>query len=878
MIPAHLKLIPRRVVRAIVDASVSLRWLVLLLGSLITAGATVYTANNIAIDTDTTDMIDVRLPHRQAFLALKAAFPRLPGDIVVYTQADHAGLAEDAADALVAKLRAKPGIARAIAQPGGGEFFGRNGLVYLSTDELWQIDQRLNDAGPLIGALARDPSLRGLLVTLREALARPLDDTQQALLGRLFERLAKVVEKPDGAPVHWRDELFAPGASDAPRRAFVLIDPALEETSFQPEQAALDGLHELLQEMQQAWPEVRFHLTGSVPMNAEELVTVAEDAGVTTALSFLCVAIVLVWGLRSPTLVFAVLVTLACGLVWTAALATWLVGSLNIISVCFAVLFIGMGVDFGIQYAMRYLEESDRGRPLREALSTAADGAGGALVLAAVGAAICFAAFVPTSYKGLAQLGVISSFSMVVALVASITLLPAVLSFLRAPAQYARPQDDGEGKLSAFVARHGSRVLWGSAALSLGGLVLLPRAEFDPNPANLKDPQSPAVQAFLALAQAPETSPYYIELLAPSLAEAQALGKRLGSLPSVDKALTLASFVPESQTERLEVIDGMRMALTGVIDVEPVPAPSLAEEAAAVEAFREALGAQRARLTVPSVAAAAARLDAGLAALVGGPDWQARQLPALRSRLLGDLPQTLDRLRRLLEAGEFGLEDLPEDLRLRYLAADGRARVEVYAKDNLNDNGAMRRFVREVTAVAPDATGAPVELVIGSEVVIDACFKASVAALILTILLHALVLHGWVDALLVAAPLVLAMLLTIATSVLAGFPLNFANIIALPLLIGLNNAYGAYLVVRRKHSEGLAPLLESSTPRAVLFSGLTAVASFGTLAVSKHPGMAGMGILIALSLGYALASALIMLPALMAAVERWQARGGQDSN
>jgi hypothetical protein len=270
--------------------------------------------------------------------------------------------------------------------------------------------------------------------------------------------------------------------------------------------------------------------------------------------------------------------------------------------------------------------------------------------------------------------------------------------------------------------------------------------------------------------------------------------------------------------------------------------------------------------------AAASRLGAALGKVNADPAQFEAQMPALRARLLGDLPQTLQRLRKLLDASAVTLNDLPDDLKARYLAPDGRARVEVYPRQNLNDNAAMRRFVQEVQGADSGATGAPVELVIGSDVVVDACVKASLGALILTILLHALVLHGWVDALLVAAPLVLAMLLTLATSVLSHFPLNFANIIALPLLIGLNNAYGAYLVVRRKHTEGVNPLLESSTPRAVWFSGLTAVASFGTLAVSKHPGMAGMGVLISLSLAYALLSALIMLPALMAAVERWQAR------
>jgi len=140
--------------------------------------------------------------------------------------------------------------------------------------------------------------------------------------------------------------------------------------------------------------------------------------------------------------------------------------------------------------------------------------------------------------------------------------------------------------------------------------------------------------------------------------------------------------------------------------------------------------------------------------------------------------------------------------------------------------------------------------------------------LLLTLLMHIVVLRGVVDALLVSAPLVLAMLLTVATAVVFDFPFNFANIIALPLLIGLNNAYGAYLVVRRQHASGVESLLESSTPRAVMFSGLTAIASFGTLGVSKHPGMAGMGILIAISLGYAILCALLMLPALMSALER----------
>ena len=608
----ELRNLPRRVVEAIVNWSVARRWLVLLLSLLLTGYALHYTAGNLSIDTDTSEMIDVRLPHRQANFALAAAFPHLPGDVVVFASSTHAGAAEDAADALAARLAARADIAHAVSQPGGGEFFRRNGLLYLSADELWRIDERLAEAAPLLGTLAHDPSLRGLFGTLQSALEQPLDDSRQALLTRMFSRLAGALAATDGAPVHWRDELF--DASQGMQRAFVLIDPAREQTSFQPEQAALDKLHVLLAEMAKAWPDVQFQVTGPVPMNSEELVTVADDTGLTTLLSFVAVALVLVWGLRSPALVVAVLLTLAFGLIWTAALATALVGSLNIISVCFAVLFIGMGVDFGIQFAMRYLEECDHGRAQRAALGAAGDGAGGALVLAAVGAAISFAAFVPTSYRGLAQLGVISSFSMGVALVANITLLPAVLSLLKVP--HARPPGErsGVGALVVVLGRHGRLVLAGAALLTLGSLALLPQVEFDPNPANLKDRESPSVKAFLELATDPLITPYTIEILSPSADAASARAAELARLPSVDKVVTLHSLVPEGQDEKLSIIEGMATALTGVIDLAPGEPPAPAAERAALEAFSAALAAKRAALTQPAARDAAGQLEAALRA------------------------------------------------------------------------------------------------------------------------------------------------------------------------------------------------------------------------------------------------------------------------
>lgn len=864
--PIAVKHLPREFAATLVASAVRHPWLVLLASLVVTGFALQFTATHIGIDTDTEDMIDSRLPHRQANLAFDEAFPQLPGDVVVYAEADHAGDAEDAIDALAAALATRADIARALSQPGGGPFFAQQGLLYLSVDELWTLDETLADAAPLLGTLAEDASLRGLFHTLGLGLDEAHDEAAQVSLARLFERVAATIERynaGDTTPNRWRDELFARAPAPGPARAFILIDPALAATSFQPAQDAIERLHALVGELQPAWPQARFRVTGAEPMNGEELVTVADDAGITTALSFGLVAVVLVWGLRRAGLVIAVLVTLACGLVLTAAFAAGFVGNLNLISVCFAVLFIGMGVDFGIQYVLRYQEESREGRTRPDALVAAARGVGGALILAAVGAAISFFAFVPTSYKGLAQLGVISSCSMAIALLANLTLLPAVLALLPAPKALVRPAPQrGPG----FVERHRRPILVVAALLTVVSSALLPRAWFDLNPLNLKDPDSPAVRAFKDLASAPGASPYTIHVLAPDLAAADAAAARIAELPVVDKAVTLSSYVAADQEEKLAIIDGMRLSLGALLEASPLPAPTPAEEAAAIDALATRLAG--ATIDEPTLAAAATRLAAAVEVLRARADWPDGALPGLRGMLLGDLPATLARLRRLLDAEAFDASDLPPDVTQRYVAADGRARVEVFPKEDLNDNGAMRRFAREVQAIEPSATGAPVELVAGSVAVIESCITASLWALAVTLVMHLVVLRGVVDALLVSAPLVLAMLLTVATSVLFHFPFNFANIIALPLLIGLNNAYGAYLVVRRQHADGVDELLGSSTPRAVMFSGLTAIASFGTLGVSKHPGMAGMGILIALSLAYALVCALLMLPALMSALER----------
>ena len=841
----------------------------LIAATVLSAGLLWYTVYNVAINTDTTDMLDANLPFRKAGHEFDTAFPQLSDQIVIVVEAASGSAAASAADQLAVRLREHPQVLQSVFLPAGGDFFATHGLLYLNEVELWNLDERLTEAAPILGILAHDPSLRGLFDAMGTGMKEG-DAAARRLQAPMFDRISGTVEAllaGSASPVSWRDELSPMDAEKSvPVRAFLLIKPKLDFASFEPAAEALDLVHRLAREIEKETGSVRVRITGSAAMNSEELVTVSRDAVLTTSLAFVSVCLLLIWGLRSAGGVVAVLLSLLFGLIWTAAFATFAIGALNLISVCFAVLFIGMGVDFGIQFALRYHEECDQGVAQGPALCGAAAGAGSALTLAAAGAAISFLSFVPTSYRGLAELGVISAFSMVVALATSFTLLPAFLSLLPVPRQpIIEPAGAGEGE---FVRRQRRPILLATLVVSVVGLVLAPHTWFDFNPLNLKDPTTEAVATFRDLANDPRTTPYTIQILAPSLVRATAMAEQLEQIAVVDKALTLASFVPGEQDTKLGIIDGMRLTLTGVFPAQAEPTPaSVAEQAQSIAAFRRALAEAAPQTGESKVAASMARLRAALDALQSAPGWPERLVPELEANLLGDLQDTLARLERALEAEPVTLETLPSDLRERYLAADGRARIEVFPRHDLNDNRALKEFVRGVQALAPDATDSPVELLEASDAVIQSSIRAAALALVLTLLMHIVVLRSVLDALLVAVPLVLAMLLTVTTSVIFGFPFNFANIIALPLLIGLNNAYGVYLVVRRHATPDLARLLHSSTPRAVLLSGLASIASFGALAVATHPGMGGMGILISLALGYALASSLIVLPAMMAALE-----------
>ncbi len=397
-------------------------------------------------------------------------------------------------------------------------------------------------------------------------------------------------------------------------------------------------------------------------------------------------------------------------------------------------------------------------------------------------------------------------------------------------------------------------------------VLLLPKLRFDFNPLNLRSAHAESVATLRDLMQSPDTTPNTIEILAPTLADAAALAKKASALPDVTRALTLASYIPEQQEPKLALIADAAMLLDPTLNPPDVkPPPSDAEIVAAMRHTAAAL--TQAAGTQPAGAAAvdASRLAKSLTILADGdPAGRAR----LREALIPGLVVTLEQLRTALQAEPVTLESLPADLKRDWMAPDGRARVEVFPKGDANDNDAIQRFTEAVRQIAPEATGTTVGIQESSRTIVRAFLMAGLWALLSITILLAFALRRTTDVLLTLAPLTLAGLVTLGTCVAIDLPLNFENIIALPLLFGIGVAFSIYFVMAWR--SGAANLLQSSLTRAVLFSALTTGTAFGSLWYSHHPGTASMGKLLAISLAFTLVASLLFLPALLASVTRRQ--------
>ncbi|QAU25384.1 RND transporter [Dyella sp. M7H15-1] len=832
----------------------------------ILAGACIWlAAHRLSVDTNTDNLFAKTLPWRQHAMAFDREFPQFNNLLVVVVRGATPEESSETAAQLAKAMASDKKHFIDVSRPDADPFFRIEGLLLPDPNDLAKLLNSLMSAQPLLGPLAADPSARGLLngVSLMAAGVR-IQHADLSPYKLALDQLRQVLDNAaDGhpTPLSWQSLLGSDVTQQPDNVNMVLAHPVLEEGSLQPGQAstrAMGRIRDSLPDVKSG--RVRVDYTGSVALADVQFGALTKGIVWSTFGSLLLLALWLYLAMHSFRRIIPILITLLIGFALTIGFAALAIGTLNVISVAFAVLFVGLAVDFGIQFAVRMREMRMLHAEINVAIAECARVSGSQIAVAAAATACGFLAFSPTSFVGVAELGTIAGVGMGIALVCTLSLLPALFSIFKPQRQTAELSLPFGPKLDVFLHHRYKPVLIAFTLLGVIGLYAAIRMPFDANPLNTQDPHSEPMRTLRSLADNPITNPFNINIMVPDLATARMLSAKLEKLPEVSSVISAATFVPAHQQESLDQLSQAQVLMLPSLDVDPsVPPITPAALRSSIEDAHEAIVDAHAEMPTDSPLRG---IDAALQKLLKVPD---DRLMAMNEAVSRFLPAQLDSLRDALDAKPITLETLPESIKRDWVSPSGQVRIQVSPTVNDQDTQELRRFVEAVQRIAPDAGGPAVTTIASADTIMRAFQQAAVLAIIAIAVVLLLVIRRLKDAGIVLLTLGMSALLTALLARMLGMAINYANIIALPLLLGVGVSFNVYFVMNWR--AGMRRFASSASARAVLFSALTTGTAFGSLALSHDLGMASMGGMLLVSLVAVLLATFVFLPALLYAIK-----------
>jgi len=851
--------------------------LVLLTTVLLTLAAWQYTAANLSVNTDTAELVAPEAPFQQNRRKFEKQFSQDMQTLLLVVKSDTPELTKAATKRLGRLLGVDQDNFSSVYLPNDNVFFHKNGLLYLDVDDLQSLSNTLSQAQPFIGRLYQETDLNGFFSIFEDALTKKDDGQELPVdLPSLLEKVARALHKTtngDNALLSW-EALITDKKTYASNNGFILALPKFDYTKIRPAENAISAIRKAVVQIQDPnLPEVKVTITGEAGLEDDELAGMSSGTFTASIFSVVLVLFILLLAYRSVLLTLATLLTLGLGMVFCGTFAAAAVKELNLISVAFAVSNIGLGVEYAIHFCLRYrdyiLNNCDKNRALHSALLATSP----SLLLCASTTAIGLYAFIPTDYKGVSELGLLAGTSLFICLGITLTVLPVLLRIFPAPTA-TRFETDKAGmltkmplKLAAFTLHFARPIVLTTAVLAVIAGVLVTYVQTDFNPINLRDPNSESVIAFKDLTKDKDTTPMTLTVLTQDENKTKSLQQQLKKLSAVDRTVSLFDFVPSDQEEKLFIIEEMAT----VMGFQAARFPTLKIETDPSTAVNHMLTTIERILPEKADAREIAALNAFKTELKGVLlEFDNRQQPdrrifieKIQTTLLGTLPSVMNELLVGLNAGTITLNDLPADIKERWLSKEGWYRIQIYPKKDLNDLANLEEFITQVQAIAPETTDLPIMYWESMKEVIEA-FRQAITIALITI---ALVLFGIrrniVDTLLIMTPLILAGLFTMASAVITHTPINFANIIALPLLLGFGVDNGIHMVEKLRHSlSEKQNIYQSSTARAMFYGALTTSSSFAGLAFSPHQGIASMGLVITMGIFWIVTCTFVILPAL----------------
>ena len=771
----------------------------------------------------------------QSNQAFQAAFPTYQQTALVVVRGRDALAVETATQLLKDAFDARGGFDQVFA-PAVEPFIKAHRLYFLEPADLTKWLQGAEFNFGVLQRLSEQPTLATTLLIIADMLGvqsgQPLPITlQHAIDGLLAGQPTAQAFYP----------LVSPEQTDFFNLIIVNGRQSLDEPL--PNEQIVRTLRSIID--QQALPEsIEIELTGEVVLAHEEISAALTGIEIAGVASILILGVILLVGIGDVRIISAIFLVLLTGVGLTLGYATLTIGSFNTLSMLFVVMFFGLGVDFAAHLALRL--QADQATNADTMIAAIQDMAP-ALALCTVTSMIAFLSFTPTAYAGMAELGIISAGGMVIALLLTLLMIPAFLT-LWPPLKKPPPLTFLSVK---WLPKYQTPLTLILLAAMPGALYLASHLEFNYSVLSMRDADAPGMKALTRLQENGQQTDYSVVLLADTAQEASRLKTRLAALESVASVQTPADVIPTAQTDKHH-----RIRAVAELYRDLWTPPEIDEQPLAITTALEYLQAQ-----IPSLKGQSLQTAQQIATFAKTLESDPAKLALFDAALAQQLGRSKQDLRNLLDAAPFTFSALPKALQHRLISPQGQHLISVQPRLALTDKARTDQFINDVRTIAPMIAGrSAVEWGIG-EVVVNAFQEAIFLTLVGVIICLVLYFRNVLTACLVLVPIAFTLILTFAMSSFLSLTLNMANILVVPLIIGLGVDSGVH--VTHRFFKGGALKHQRATRRAVLISGLTTLGTFLSLILSPHQGAASIGLLLTIAIAWLLLLSLFLLPSLL---------------
>ncbi len=853
----------------------------------------IYTRDHLTFKTSRADLIDPKTEYHQRWINYTREFGDVTEDMVVVVEGDDPATITQTLDELGTRLASETDLFKNVLYKVDLSHLREKALQYSSPEQLQLILTQLDEFSPLLkrfNMLTLRSFIRELRLALERISSQPPEIAaamsepllgQMAILGGSLEAYSRDQRHYDSP---WQAQMPAELAqletvfrdryllNEKGTMGFLKIQPTTTTSDFNGSSPSIDRVREVIAEVGKSHPHARLSLTGIPVLESDEMRSSQSAMFYASILSFLGVAALMVMGfkgLRYPILGNLVLLV---GMAWSFGFTTLAVGHLNILSVSFAAMLIGIGIDYTTVYLLHYLECRHAGLDAQAAVVETGTNIGPGILTAAISSSVAFFCATLTDFAGVTELGIIAGGGILICTVAAFVVLPAVLvvadrrrsgQMIPAPLQ-SRGLRLLTSKYPALVTVVSSLVIAGISTYAF-------RVEYDYNLLHLQAQGLESVEVQKRIFDQADNSLLFAVSLADNPQQVLELKQKFEALPTVHHVEELAAILPRYAADDTQLLVQAVGAQLASLPVRAQPPVEL--DPSQVGGELERIEKMLPKGASPLAGAARGQIGQFLDQLseLSQPE-QIRLLRDYQAQFSADLLARLQGLAAISSPEPVGPADLTPALVGRFISPQGKWLLQVYPKSQIWDIKPLEKFIADVRSVDPEATGTPLQTYEASKAIKRSYETAGIYALIAVCVLLLIDFRNLRDCLLALLPPLAGTALMFGVLGMFDIALNPANLIVLPLVVGLGVDGGVHVIHDfRSRSQFGVYTPSASVINAILVNSTTTMVGFGSMMIAAHRGLYSLGLVLTIGVGTSMLVSIIMVPAILTYITRGRA-------